>query len=79
MERQDIYQLLRQESEKKEYLFKPSECIGSKFGFTISNDTNTIFGSVYSNKMEENIYQGISKITYESLLFQYSKFISNIS
>lgn len=64
MDKEKIYQLIKEESERMHFTFQPYNK-GVNFGFLISNGKDDVYGSIHSNEMSKDIYQGISKISYD--------------
>ena len=64
LDKEKIYQLIKEETERMHLTFQPYNK-GVNFGFLISNGKEDVYGSVHSNEMPKDIYQGISKISYE--------------
>jgi hypothetical protein len=63
LDKEKIYQLIKEETERMHLTFQPYNK-GVNFGFLISNGEQDVYGSIHSNKMSKDIYQGISKISY---------------
>jgi MoxR-like ATPase len=64
LDKEKIYQLIKEETERMHLTFQPYNK-GANFAFLISNGEQDVYGSIHSNEMSKDIYQGISKISYD--------------
>ena len=65
MEKDEIYQSCGVEYLKRQFKLQSLGNKGANLGFTISNDNEKVCDSVHPNKMDNDIYQGISKIIHK--------------
>ena len=64
MGKKEIYQLIKEETESRQFTFQ-RHYEGVDLGFIISNGKEDIYGSIHSNIMSKDIYQGISETAYK--------------
>lgn len=72
MDKEEIYQLIKEQTESMHLTFQ-KHSKGADFGFKISNYKDEVYGSVYSSKLAEDIYLGISKKSFDFYNFNGKK------